>query len=63
MEPNNFDNPPTFHVVPQAGQCFHLSSEIAQHLRDGLAQNTDPHGMNPGNFSDHLTFPLAPPGD
>lgn len=27
----------TFHLLPPAGQSFYLSSEIFQHLRDGLA--------------------------
>ena len=39
VNPNNIKDPSTFHVVKSGGQILHLSSEISQHLQDGLAQN------------------------
>lgn len=48
---NDSGDPMTFHLVPQAGQIFHLSCEIPQHLLDGLEQNL----LYP------LTFPSVPP--
>ncbi len=38
MNPNYFGDPFAFPVAPPAGQSFHLSCEISQHLLDGLAQ-------------------------
>ncbi len=39
MNPKDIGDPLIFPVAPSAGQSFHLSSEISQHLLDGLAQN------------------------
>lgn len=39
MTPGGFGNPLAFAIVRPAGQSFHLSCEISQHLLDGLAQN------------------------
>ena len=36
---NDFGNPLTFHLVPPAGQSFHLSREMPLSVHDGLAQN------------------------
>lgn len=36
MNPNNFVDPLSFHLVPPAGQSSHLSNEISQHLLNGL---------------------------
>lgn len=33
------DDPLIFPLAQHAGQCFHLSCEICQHLMDGLMQN------------------------
>ncbi len=33
MNLNDFGVPLTFHLAPPAGQRFHLSSEISQHLQ------------------------------
>lgn len=38
MNPDNFSELLTFHLVPPAGQGLHLSSEISQNLLDVLAQ-------------------------
>lgn len=35
--PNSFGNLLTRHLVPQVSQRFHKSTEIFQHLLDGLA--------------------------
>lgn len=34
MTPHIFGDPLTFHLAPVAGQIFHSSSEISQHLLD-----------------------------
>ena len=39
MNPNDFSDPLNVHVEPPAAQRFHISSEISQHLLNGLAQN------------------------
>ncbi len=39
MTLNYFDDPQTFLLVQPPGQSFHLSSEIPQHLLDGLAED------------------------
>ncbi len=38
MSPNDFGDPLTFDIVPPAGQSFHISSGISQHLLYGLAK-------------------------
>ncbi len=65
MNPTDFGDP---HLAPPAGQSFHLSSKISQHLLDGIVitpgTGTNIHGsytMYPTDFGDPLTFPLAPP--
>lgn len=39
MNPNDFGDLLTFYLAPPAVQSFYLSSEISEHLLDGLAQN------------------------
>lgn len=39
IDPSDFPQPPTFHVASIAGQSFHSSREITQHLHNGLALN------------------------
>lgn len=55
MNPDDFSDPLTFHLTPQAGQCLPLSSKISQHLQDGLAYRfVHIHGfqMIPSDFGD-----------
>ncbi len=37
MDPNDFSDPLTFHLVPPAGQNLHISCEISQRLPDRSA--------------------------
>ncbi len=66
VNPHDVGDPLTCPLMPPAGQSFHLSSKIYQHLIDGMAQKwaQNIHGsqmMNPNDFGDPLTFPVAPP--
>ncbi len=47
MNPDDFDDPLTFLLVSPADQSFNFSSEMSQHLLDGLAQNMAATFMGP----------------
>lgn len=58
----DFGDPLTSSLPPPAGQSFHLSHEVAQHLLYGVAQNIVPlchvSNMMNNNFVDSLTSHL-----
>ncbi len=54
MNSNDFGDPLTFFIVPPAGQSFHSSSEIPQHLQHEFC--TDIHGSQRRNDFDPETL-------
>ena len=57
MNPNDFRDPLTFHLVPPAGQTLHLSSDSST---DEFSHSLVLSVMSPNDFGDLLTFPLVP---
>lgn len=57
MNATNFGDPLAFHLMPPAGQHFHLSCKMSEHLLDGLdADIHDSQMMHPNNFGDPKIF-------
>lgn len=61
MNPDDFGDPLTFHLVPPAGQSCHSCCNMPEHQQDGLAQRQLLDGL-PGSgavfvkFDGPLTF-------
>lgn len=65
-DPNDFVGPLTYHLEPPAGQSFHLTNDISQHLigepwLSVLNLVPMPDDVRYNNLGGPLTFPLVPP--